>query len=164
LAYPDVKKHAAEHSALRFAVGTFDTWGGVQEALRQLHARGIASDAFNCLGLHDTFASKPEAVFPDKVEGTREFAFSDGSRLISCTSGTMAQCLAARLAKGAPSLDAALGHWLIPRHAAELQRAVEDGKIVLWVQLFDANDERRAYQTLLAHSSDSVGVHDLSRD
>ena len=58
-------------------------------------------------------------------------------------------------------MDIALSRWLIARHAAHLQTAVEDGKILLWVQLFDYADERRAYQSLLASSSTSVGVHDL---
>jgi hypothetical protein len=30
--------------------------------------------------------------------------------------------------------------------------------------LFDAEDERRAYQALLARSANSVGVHDLNGD
>jgi hypothetical protein len=55
----------------------------------------------------------------------------------------------------------ALNHPLIPRHAAHLQAAVEHGRILLWVQLFDNDDERRAYQSLLARSCNSVGVHDL---
>jgi hypothetical protein len=42
-----------------------------------------------------------------------------------------------------------------------LQQAVEEGKLLLWVQLFDNEDERRAYRSLLATSSNSVGVHDL---
>ena len=36
--------------------------------------------------------------------------------------------------------------------------------MILWVQLFDNDDERRAYQSLLARSSNSVGVHDLLGD
>jgi hypothetical protein len=73
----------------------------------------------------------------------------------------LADRLAGRLEKGAQTLKAALGHWLIPRHAAHLQDGVENGKIILWVQLFDNEDERRAYQSLLKTSSNSVGVHDL---
>ena len=38
--------------------------------------------------------------------------------------------------------------WLIPRHAAQLQDAVTDGKITLRVKLFDNDDERRAYRPL----------------
>lgn len=35
------------------------------------------------------------------------------------------------------------------------------GQILLWIRLADAEDERRAYQTLLAHSSTSVDAHEL---
>lgn len=58
-------------------------------------------------------------------------------------------------------MKVALTHWLIQRHAAQLQEAVEAGRIILWVQLFDNESERRAYRSLLARSSNSVGVHDL---
>ena len=82
----------------------------------------------------------------------RELPFRANAELISCTPGPMADRLAGRLTKGAQTLKAALGHWLIPRHAAHLQGKPyrKDGKIVLWVQLFDNDDERRAYQSLLA--------------
>ena len=48
-----------------------------------------------------------------------------------------------------------------PRHAEQIQDAVEQGKIVLWVRLLDSEDEPLAYRSLLAGSSYSVGVHDL---
>ena len=62
---------------------------------------------------------------------------------------------------GGSTLKAALGLWLIPRHAQQIQDAVEQGKIVLWVRLLDSEDEPLAYRALLAGSSHSVGVHDL---
>ena len=69
--------------------------------------------------------------------------------------------LAAKLAGKADTLAAALGCWLIPRHAAQLEQAVVAGKFILWVQLFDNDDERLASRSLLARSSNSVGVHDI---
>jgi len=82
---------------------------------------------------------------------------------ITCTSGALADCLTERLIAGALSLKDALGHWLIPRHAAHLEDAILAGKILFWIRVGDADDERRAYHSLLAHSSNSVGVHDLVR-
>ena len=58
-------------------------------------------------------------------------------------------------------MQAALGRWLIARHAPTCNKLSWKEKILLWVQLFDNDDERRAYQSLLATSSNSVGVHDL---
>ena len=73
----------------------------------------------------------------------------------------MAERLSAKLAAGASSLQAALTTWLISRHAAQQQRAVEGGKIVVWVGLVDHDDEPRAYRTLLGAGCESVGVHDF---
>jgi len=69
--------------------------------------------------------------------------------------------LLGELGSGARSLKEALSHWLVPRHAAHLQEIAERGKIQLWIRLTIAEDERHAYQSLLANSSNSVGVHDL---
>jgi hypothetical protein len=46
---------------------------------------------------------------------------------------------------------------LINGHVAELV----PGGVLLWVRVADADDERLAYQCLLVHSSNCVGVHDL---
>jgi hypothetical protein len=86
--------------------------------------------------------------------------FSDSSELTVCTAGPLGDCLT-RLHSGARTLKEALGDWLIPRHAAHFENAVKAGKILLWIRVADADQERRAYQTLLASSSNSVGVHDL---
>ena len=61
----------------------------------------------------------------------------------------------------ASSLKDALGLWLIPRHAAHFEDAVLAPRILLWIRVGDADDERLAYKCLLVHSSNSVGVHDL---
>ncbi|NJO31830.1 MAG: hypothetical protein HC869_00545 [Rhodospirillales bacterium] len=58
-------------------------------------------------------------------------------------------------------MQAALCTWLIPRHAEQIQRTIDEGKIVIWVRLDNADDERRAYRALLAAGCGSVGVHDL---
>jgi len=50
---------------------------------------------------------------------------------------------------------------VVPRHVAHFQEAIEDGKILPRIRLADADDERRAYQSFLANSSNAVGVHDL---
>ena len=91
----------------------------------------------------------------------RALPFASSPEPIACTSGPLANCLTERLASGAPSLSHALGLWLIPRHAAHFEVTVQTGRILLWIRVADADDERQAYQTFLARSSNSVGVHDL---
>jgi hypothetical protein len=156
-----VDKFVSEQPALRFAVGIFDTWADVQTTVRDLTAGGMAENNFNCLGLHRVLG--PLAARPDNRMSLRYLPFSRDVELTSVTDGPLAECLAERLRMGAGTLTAALGHWLIPRHAAQLQEAVSAGKVILWAQLFDNDDERRAYRSLLARSSNSVGVHDIIR-
>ncbi len=67
-----------------------------------------------------------------------------------------------RIEAGASSLQDALGRWLLPRHAARFQAAVEAGKLLLWVRLGSAEHERIVCQCLLASSSDPVGVHEFA--
>ena len=126
---------------------------------RDARLRTLAFDRFNCLALERIFGDKNVAA-PSLVN-IQTLAFSGNRYPICCTSGPLATCLAEQLGAGAQTLREALGYWLVPRHAAHFQKAIEEGKILLWIRLTDADEERRAYQGLLAHSSNSVGVHDL---
>jgi hypothetical protein len=139
---------------LRFAVAAFDTWSDAREALHVLNAGGKVLDDVSYLALEHVFAAASDGK-------PMVHLFGAGDDAIGCSAGPIAERLSARRASGAQSLQAALAGWLIARHAAHMQQIVEDGKIVLWVQLFDNDDERRAYRSLLATSSNSVGVHDL---
>ena len=150
-----------EQPKLRFAVGTFESWSQVREALHDLRARGLVLDSFNCLGLKHLFTGKTIMAPDQEPVPVQALPFRGSPELVACTSGPLANCLIERFASGAPSLKHALGLWLIPRHAAHFEDAVQAGNILLWIRVDDADDERRAYQSLLAHSSNSVGVHDL---
>ena len=154
-----VDKLVSGRPTLRFAVGNFDMWADVQATVSDLTVGGMAENSFNCLGLHRVLA--PLAARPDNRMSLRDLPFSRNVELTSVTDGPLAACLAERLKMGAETLTAALGHWLMPRHAAQLQDAVSAGKIVLWAQLFDNDDERLAYRSRLLRSSNSVGVHDI---
>ena len=145
----------ADLSQLRFAVGSFDTWPQLRSALGDLQLRGLAADSFNCLALRRIFAASQEILT------VQELAFPNHRETICCTSGPLADRLAGRLLLGAPSLKDALGHWLVPRHAAYFERTAENGKILLWVRVRSEGEERRACENLLATSSNSVGVHDF---
>jgi hypothetical protein len=148
---------------LRFAVGTFDSWPQVRAALRDLRARGVVLDNFNCLALQRLFADKT-IVAPDQASvAVAALPFADGADVIACTSGPLADKLTEQTTFGARTLQDALGRWIIPRHAARFEDAVHAGKILFWIQVANADEERRACQTLLAHSSNSVDVHDLVR-
>ncbi len=143
-----------EFRNLRFAVGSFNSSPQFQRALDDLLRRGFAFESFNCLAPRHGLAGETPLTF-----SVDELAFPEGP--VCCTAGPLHDCLRARLDAGARSLRNALGYWLVPRHAAYFQAAIESGKIQLWIRLTNGEDERQAYQSLLACSSNSVGVHDL---
>ena len=145
----------ADLSQLRLAVGSFDTWPQLRSALGDLQLRGLAADSSNCLALQRIFAATQEILT------IQELPFPNNRDTMCCTSGPLADRLAERLTLGAPSLKDALSHWLVPRHADYFERTVESGKILLWVRVHYEGEERRACESLLATSSNSVGVHDF---
>jgi hypothetical protein len=150
-----VGKLVSERPTLRFAVGIFDAWADVQASVRELTDEGMAQSASSVLGLHRIRA--PIVARASSGMSLLDLPFPGNKDLIAGTVGPVADRLAAK----ADTLASALGHWLVPRHAAQLQEAVAAGKIILWMQLFDNDDERHAYRSLLARSSNSVGVHDI---
>ena len=152
----------SEPRLLRFAVGAFDSWEELDQALQALRVGGMALDSFNCLALERVLAGHTIIGLSQEVSSNQLLAFPENRESIACTAGPLADCLSQRFQLGAISLKDALGRWLIPRHAAQFQGAVESGSVLLWVRLADADEERRAYLCLLAHSSSSVGVHDLA--
>jgi hypothetical protein len=147
-------------SNFRFAVGSFDSWLQLLGCLDELGRKGFPFQNFNCLALQRVFVGRTFASQMQMPVPIKELAFPEG--LVCCSAGLLHDCLCRRLAEGAGSLEDALSCWLVPRHAEYFQRVVENGKIQLWIRLLDAADERRAYRSLLASSSNSVGVHDLA--
>ena len=138
---------------LRFAVAAFKSWDAARRVSRELTPDQNSSGKVSYLGLHE--------VLETGAADLRKLPFPANTALVACSKGLVAERLATRLSSGAGSLQGALVTWLIPRHAAEIERTVEDGDVVVWVQLQDHEDERRAYRTLLAAGCNSVGVHDL---
>ena len=121
-------------SKQRYAVGTFDGWSQLRAALRDARARHLVLNSFNCLALERLFAGKTILAPSQEAVAVRVLPFSDGVETIACTSGPLADCLMDRLRSGATSLKDALGHWLIPRHATQLENAVRAGNRVIQVE------------------------------
>jgi hypothetical protein len=149
----------ARRRSARFAVGTFSTWDGACEALRDLQVAGVDANTLSFLGLHRTMAGATKHSIELQL---CELPLTTAGEPVCCTAGPLADRLAERVNDGAPSLQDALDLWLVSRHAARIQEAVEGGCLMLWVQLFDAQDERRACTILLTHCSSVVEVHDLA--
>jgi hypothetical protein len=152
---PQATLQVTQDHPLRFAVAAFNTLDAAQRASLEFASIPAAPSKLSYLGLHE--------VLDAGVANLQELPFPANRGLVACSKGLVAERLAARIGGGAKSLRGALATWLIQRHAAEIERAVENGDIVVWVQLQDNEDERRAYRTLLAAGCHSVGVHDLVR-
>lgn len=148
----------SELSRLRFVVGVFDSWPQLRQGVRDARARGLVLEDVNCIAFERVLRGH---AIGDKPLILEELAYRASPELIVCTRGPLANHLREQLRSGAGSLKQALGRWLIPRHAAHFAEAVQAGRILLWLRVANDDDERRAYQCLLAQSSNSVGVHDL---
>jgi hypothetical protein len=146
-----------ETAPTRFAVGTFERWQQLRKATDDLRRHGLDPSGFTYLAVRRSFNAEIFSTAPLIVLG-----FQDAREPISCTAGTLSDCLQARIAAGARTLKDALAYWLVPRHAAHFQQVIDQGKIQLWIKLARADEERTAYESLLADSSNSVGVHDLT--
>lgn len=150
-----------DETPLRFAVAVFDMAAGLNDAIRHLSREGIGCEQLSCLCLgHVLHGARMEpGLLPPGT--AQEIPFPIGVRGISCTPGPVARFLTSRLNAGASTLGSALGHWLIPRHAAQIEDAVQRGALIVWVLLSDGEVERRVCRSLLARNATSVGVHDL---
>jgi hypothetical protein len=138
----------------RFAVGGFHNWSGAQKTVGELRDGSKPLEDISYLGLRMALEGLPAVALTD-------LTFPRNTARLACSAGPIADRLAARALAGAPTLQAALCTWLIPRHADQIQQTVDKGQIVVWVRLDDADDERRAYRALLAAGCGWVGVHDL---
>jgi hypothetical protein len=92
----------------------------------------------------------------------RELAYRGEPGPVCCTPGVLADCLACAPGAAAESLGEALCAWLAPDAAGRIERSVGDGILLLWVQVSDADDERRACTGLLTYCLTGVEVHDLA--
>ena len=111
----------AELPKLHFAVGTFDSWQQLGEGLHDLPTRGFVLDSFNRVALQHLFAGKTIVAPNQEPVAVAALPFAEGSALIACTSGPLADCLLDRIDSGAHDLKDALSRWLLQRHAVYFQ-------------------------------------------
>lgn len=144
----------------RLAFGTFDTWDGASEALRDLRVAGVDPTTLSFLGLRCTLIGARKHSLELQL---RELILTKAGEPVRYTAGPLAGRLAVRVNVGAARLREALGLWLDRRHATRIQEALEGGSLMLCIRLFDARDERRACTVLLTRSSSVVEIHEFAR-
>jgi hypothetical protein len=138
---------------VRFAVAAFSSNTAATQAAYELQIAGITAGDISYLGLRTVLGSVSARL--------HALPFPGNTRPLACTEGVVAERVAQKLANGAQTLQAALETWLISRHALQLERAVENGELLVWVQLCSSEDERNAYRIMLSAGCTHVGVHDL---
>lgn len=152
----------------RYAVGAFDGWERVLDALRQLQSRGLDLGSVSLLATKRALeceakplSAEATAVVKSVLERAIAFEFPLSDTVVCCTDGLLADHISARFKQGAANLMEALATWLLRRHAEGLERAVRRGRILMWIQLFDVEGERNACEVLLAVGCGTVEVHDF---
>jgi hypothetical protein len=143
----------ARDQHLRFAIAAFSSSAAAARAAQELQTVDRPAESISRLALSSALDISRSSL--------KELPFPNNAEPLACTKGAIAQQLAQKLDSGAPTLQTALSTWLIPRHALQLERAVEDGGVLVWVELHDSEDERNAYRILLSAGCSLVGVHDL---
>lgn len=86
--------------------------------------------------------------------------------LVVASGGTMAAVVAAAVAAGGGggALGSIAAKWLGDRHAQIIEEQVNAGGLLMWVNLRDAEHERRALDILSRHSTHDVHVHEITRE
>jgi hypothetical protein len=147
---------------IRFAVGIFESWPQFYGAVDDLLDRGLKIEQFSCVALQHVFSTDADDARITTTPQPVVLEFAENRAPIACTVGPFCDRLQECVAAGSRSLKEALGCWLIRRHAAHFAQLIDQGKIQLWIKLLRPEEERSAYESLLANSSNSVGVHDLT--
>jgi hypothetical protein len=117
--------------ASQFVIAVFDDWSSLERLLARLGGNKIGR-----LGaLLHTRTDEPSIQAASWLaHDMMELRFAASRDRIRCTAGGLAAQLAIRSESGARDLAHALRGWVSPEQARELQRHVECGRLVLWLQ------------------------------
>jgi hypothetical protein len=137
----------AEPPKLHFAVGTFDGWQQLGEGLHDLRARGFVLDSFNCVALQRLFAGKTIVAPNQEPVAVAALPFAEGSALIACTSGPLADCLLDRIDSGAHDSRMLLAVGSCSGMRFIFRNAVRAGQILFWIRVGDARRTARLSDT-----------------
>jgi hypothetical protein len=145
----------------RFVIAVFDDWDAVESLLASL-----GSDKIGRLGalLHTRADEPPMLAVSWLVQDMTELHFGASHSRVRCTAGGLAAQLAMRSADGARDLAHALGGWVSPGQAKELQWHVESGRLVLWLQPSRPEDFETVCAQMVQASPHLVELSDAQFD
>ena len=150
---------------IRFVVGSSSEFEEAVRAIDFLLEDTLPPDSIAIVAKQKVLLNgtdKLPAVTGDTVPIAKSDLFASHDDKIMCIGGTLGQLLQCRVKKGSRTLNDALCHWLLPRHAESLSDVVERNGILIWVEIHSLEEERAASISLLRHSQSRVGVHDFA--
>ncbi|HKK30541.1 MAG TPA: hypothetical protein VKA18_09140 [Alphaproteobacteria bacterium] len=177
---------------VREAVGIFHDADKMQSAIDDLLMAGFSQAELSLVASEETVRDKLGHMY-ERVEDTeddpdipREIYVAPESRgdaqggliggllyvgavaaagAVVATGGTVAAAIAAAAAAGIGGgvVGSALATILEKRHADYIQEQMDRGGLILWVNIRDAEHEKKAVDILSKYSGDDVHVHDIKQ-
>jgi len=169
---------------IREVVAVFDDAETLESAVFDLETHGFDRAAFSLLANEDAVERKLGRRYrrieemEDEPEAPRETFFSRVSRLEAEFGLAPALAFIAALAVGigatsitvpilvaagsGGAIGAALGRMVHRHHAERLQEQLERGGLLLWVNVRNPEEERKAITVLKAHAARDVHAHELA--
>jgi hypothetical protein len=169
---------------IREVVAVFDSAEKLDDAVFDLETQGFDRAAFSLLASEQAVEEKLGRRYrrveemEDETMAPRETFFSRASRLeaefglapavalmaaVAIGLGSTTITLPIMVAAGGGALvGAALGRLIHRHHAEVLQEQLERGGLLLWVNVRDPEEERKAIAILEAHAARHVHAHDLA--
>ena len=154
----------------RHAVGVFQEITSLQLSLQRLIQSGVRRKAL-CLAAqrnsiedlgHYGGVGGPGDDLLGLMRDIIEFASGNGRSQIRLSRSGLADCMGGWPPHGGSLSGQWLERWLIPRHARMLENHLAAGRYLLWVRIYNAEDEKRVCTILLTHSQFSIHVHDFA--
>lgn len=160
-------------SKSRFAVGAVTTLENARAVIADLEAAAVKADLVTLIGparkLFETVDDVAAATgasaqtAPDTIE-TRELCIAGRSDRRERERAALPPL--SRLVENAATRDAlrtALSEWMPAGLAAQLDRSLRKGRILLWIPLLSPEDEITTCHALFHYGCDAVQTHDLAR-
>lgn len=154
---------------IRQAVGIFDDAAALHQVAQILTEQGVEPSDLTVLAGRETLDKKlvsyrhanPGTVLDQALASMRVIGTTDGAGPLCVSSGSFGDLLVAAVEEAGPS-DPFLDRWLPSRHAGFLHNQLDAGAALLWVQVRNGAEEKRAGRALLKHSRHQVQMHDFS--
>jgi len=142
-------------SRAQFVVAVFDDWQALHSVLVDMESRERARSG---AVLHARKDIPPQTSALGMLKEMKELHFVHARQHIVCTMGQLAQELSLRSAGGARSIGEALRAWCGADQAGQLENHIEQGRLVLWVELRSSEDYSVVCGMLVQASPHMVGL------